>query len=193
MDAFIPSGDHRLMAPHDLLLHVCVHFVDARRVRSEGALAQIRDIAWLAAKSDVDWAQLLDVSRRFGVAGRVRLALAVTEELGLLAPVAVLPALTRREAAYTKRFAATRVLTDRAVVPLGNWRANRAGLDGFLWWSRTHLSDVSAAELPDDDAARVATMIDNRTALLRGARALVAAPLIPLRDLRVGPRLRTLQ
>ena len=88
------TGTHRLAAPHDLLIHVGVHFVVGRVIRSEGALAQIRDMAWIAARGDVDWAQLLDVSRRFGVADRVRLALAVTDDLGLLPESAALPPLT---------------------------------------------------------------------------------------------------
>ena len=84
-----------------------MHFVVGRVTRSEGALAQIRDIAWIAARGDVDWAQLLDVSRRFGVADRVRLALAVTDRLGLLPESAALPALTREDAARAERFAAS--------------------------------------------------------------------------------------
>ncbi len=90
---------HLLAAPHDLLIHVCVHFLAGRAVRSEGALGQIRDMAWIAARGDVDWAQLLDVSRRFGVADRVRLALAVTDGLGLLPDVGRSAAADAREAA----------------------------------------------------------------------------------------------
>ena len=146
------TGTHRLAAPHDLLIHVCVHFVVGRVTRSEGALSQIRDMAWIAARGDVDWAQLLDVSRRFGVADRVRLALAVTDDLGLLPESAALPPLTRREAARAQRFAASSRADRPRTRAARLLAANRAGFDEFLWWSRVHLSDVPAGELPDDNA-----------------------------------------
>jgi hypothetical protein len=187
------TGTHRLAAPHDLLIHVCVHFVGARVIRSEGALAQLRDVAWIAARGDVDWPELVAVSRRFGVFDRVRLALAVTDRLGLLPESAALPPLTRRDETKTERFAAVRVLTDRAYVPIGNWRANRDGLGSFMWWSRMHFSDVPPGELPEAAVPLHAALIDRWAGLRRGARALVASPVTAIRDVRVGRWMRTLQ
>jgi hypothetical protein len=187
------AGTHQLAAPHDLLIHVCVHFVGARVIRSEGALAQIRDVAWIAARGDVDWSQLVAVSRRFGVSDRVRLALAVTDRLGLLPESAALPPLTRRDETQTERFAAVRVLTDRAYVPIGNWRANRSGLGSFMWWSRMHLSDVPPGELPDAAVPLHEALIDRWTGLRRGTRVLIASPVTAIRDVRVGRWMRTLQ
>jgi hypothetical protein len=186
-----PAGTHRLAAPHDLLIHVAMHFLAGRSVRSEGALSQLRDIAWIAARGDVDWAALQDVSRRFGVGGRVRLALAVAEQLGLVR--APLPPLSRRDAAHARHFAASRVLTDRALVPLGSWSADRSGLRELLWWGRTHLGDTPAGEIPDDNEGRKNAAIGRATALRRAALSLASAPATAVRDLRVGRWLRTLQ
>lgn len=187
------AGTHRLAAAHDLLIHVCMHFFAGRSVRSEGALSQIRDIAWIAARGDVDWEQLVVVSRRFGVGDRVRLALAVTDSLGLLPAIQALPPLSRKDRARAEHFAASRVLTDRAHVPIGAWRIDRAGMSEFLWWGRRHLGDVPAGEMPDENRKLEEAVIGRGTAFRRAARSLVSSPVTAVRDVRIGRWLRTLR
>jgi hypothetical protein len=182
------AGEHLLPAPHDLLIHVCLHFVAGRAVRSEGALGQVRDIAWIAHRGGVDWAQLEAVSRRYGVAERVQLALAVAAQLGLL------PARAQRavDTVRTRRFVATRVLTHRAHVPVGSWVAGRAGLRDALWWSRMHLGDLPAGALPDRRAELAAAVIGRAAACRRVGRELAGDPRGAATDLVVGRWLRSL-
>ena len=180
------SGDHVVPAPHDLLLHVALHFVAGREVRSEGALSQVRDIAWVAERGGVDWSALADVSRRFGVRARVQLALVATRQLGLLRAPAAPMRLDELDPGRVREFLSTRVLTDRARPPFGAWSADRAGLREALWWSRKHLGDTPAGELPDTVPDQVGRVIDRSPALRHLARELVRAPRMSARDLRAG-------
>jgi hypothetical protein len=184
-------GPHLLPSPHDLLIHVCLHFVAGRAVRSEGALAQVRDIAWIAHRGSVDWTQLWAVSRRYGVAGRVQLALAVVEHLGLLRTAEALAGVDV-DRAQVERFTATRVLTHRAHIPLGSWAARRSGLRDALWWGRMHLGDVPAGELPDRGGELVSAVIGRAAACRRAGRELAGDPRRAVADVRVGRWLRTL-
>jgi hypothetical protein len=88
-----PSGDgsYLLPAAEDALLHVALHFCRERERRSDGALGQLADLAWLSATPGMDWDVICSRARRWGVEGRLSFALfCVTDLLGPSAPARVL-------------------------------------------------------------------------------------------------------
>jgi hypothetical protein len=184
-------GDHLLPATEDLLIHVCLHFVAGRWTRSEGALGQVRDIAWIADRGAVDWERLAALAVRYGVRDRVRLALRVARLLGQLPRCPVLAG-ADGDLDRTRRFVATRVLVGRARPPVGSWTTDRAGLAEALWWSRVHLGNVPAGDLPDQSAERAAAVIGRTRALTRLAAEVLRDPAMVVQDARAGSWLRTL-
>lgn len=181
-----PHGAHLLPAPHDLLLHVCMHFLAGRAVRSEGALSQLRDVAWIVGRADVDWAAAADVAAGSGVLDRVALVLAAVRRLGLAGDDATVGAPV--DPRVVGDLLAARVLVDRPVPPVGAWRS----FEEALWWSRRHLGLVAAGELADVSAVRVGQVATRRAAAARLALAVVAEPRRTARDLRFGRSARGL-
>lgn len=74
-------------SPEDLLTHVALHALGDRRLRSEGALGQLRDVARVAAggAGEIDWERLGADARRAGFGPALALVLEVVAELGLAA------------------------------------------------------------------------------------------------------------
>ena len=175
-------GGWVLPRKEDLLTHVCLHFLAGRSVRSEGALSQLRDVAWIMATSRLDWQAFEAAARRHGVFERVRAVVGTARELGLVRDGYPLLDDTADGRAAVRRFIVGRVLVDRPQVPLGD-----AGHDAraTLWWARVHFADRPAGELtgrPD----RNALVASRSVAAWRLARQLGADPTQALRDHRTG-------
>jgi hypothetical protein len=82
---------HLLPRAEDMFVHVALHFSRERTRKSDGALGQLADLAWLSAAAQIDWGVLVDRARRWGVQGRVFLALfCATDLLGPIGPAEVL-------------------------------------------------------------------------------------------------------
>lgn len=185
------EGHHVLPSAADLLMHVCLHFIADRHVRSEGALAQVRDIAWIAQRDDVDWALLETIARRYGVLDRVRASLATARHLGLLERCPLLGA-TEPRPADVGCFVASRVLVNEARAPVGSWPRNLSSLRSALWWGRVHLGDLPAGELSDHPELRKHVVTSRRTGVTRMVRHLLAnAPELAV-DVRAGRWLSSL-
>jgi Uncharacterised nucleotidyltransferase len=167
------TGRHLLPSVTDLLMHVCVHFMANRQVRSEGALAQVRDIAWIAQRSDVDWGQVEELGRRYGVLDRVRASLATARHLGLL-PSSPINGADSRQMSGVRCFVASRVLVSEARAPVGSWPWGWRSIRQALWWGRVHLGDRPAGELSDDPDLRKHVVIDRKIGASRMARHLFA-------------------
>jgi hypothetical protein len=181
------AGTHLLPAPADLLIHLCLHFLQGRDIRSEGALGQVRDIATVAERGGVDWSELWDTSRRFGVDERMRLVLASVSELGLTRTMPP-PTFPRRR---VRAFIRARVLTHEPHPPLGAWPPRHWLRDGS-WWSRIHLGDIAAGTLPDRGEDILAAVPGQSTALWRLVRAVAREPRLAATDLASGRWLRKL-
>lgn len=179
------DGRHVLPSSADLLMHVCLHFIADRHVRSEGALAQVRDIAWIAQRDDVDWELLETVARRYGVLDRVRASLATARHLGLMERCPLL-ATTEPRPADVGCFVASRVLVNEARAPVGSWPRKLSSFRRALWWGRVHLGDLPAGELSDHPELRKQVVANRRTGVTRMVRHLVAnAPELAV-DVRAG-------
>lgn len=135
------GAPHLLPAPEDLLLHICVHFTRGRETRSEGALGQVRDVASVIARGAINWELLVANACRYGVAGKVFLALFTAGELGVPVPADALRSLEPCgfEALTGRRFITERVLNSDMRLPVADWSVSVTGLRRALWWSRLHL------------------------------------------------------
>lgn len=185
------EAQHVLPSAVDLLMHVCLHFIADRHVRSEGALAQVRDIAWIAQRDDVDWELLESVARRYGVLDRVRASLATARHLGLLQACPRLGS-TEPRPADVGCFVASRVLVNEARAPVGSWPRKLSGVRRGLWWGRVHLGDLPAGELSDHPELRKDVVTSRRTGVTRMVRhLLVNAPELAV-DVRAGRWLSSL-
>lgn len=73
----------RVPAPEDLLLHVALHWLLDRRLRSEGSLGQLGDVARLltGAAGTIRPDALAATARQHGVAGQLTTALTVARDL----------------------------------------------------------------------------------------------------------------
>lgn len=155
---------HLVPAPEDLLLHACLHFMHGRGIRSEGALAEVRDIVTIIGRSDIDWERFTANARRYGADGRVYLAMFTVAELGCIPPQDALHGL--RPATFSaragRRFVVRRVLPDHVRVPVTEWAPSLHGLRTALWWCRRNLA--SRRGLPPE-AQR--PLLSRRRALLR--------------------------
>lgn len=112
---------HLLPAPEDLLLHLGIHFSNDRLYWSTGALGQLADMAWIAARHPLDWDAVVRRAGEYEVGGRLFLALMAARLLVCPdIPGPVLDGL--RPAGYRpelgRRFVEQRVLSSRPwVVP----------------------------------------------------------------------------
>jgi hypothetical protein len=187
-----PVGDHMLPSLDDLLMHVCLHFMAGRRMRSEGALGQLRDITWIARRDDLNWATVAREAARYGVLERVQAALAVARHLGVLdaCPLLAFGAPSESE---IERFVVRRVLIDEARAPVGSFSGGLDGLRHALWWARVHLGDVTAGELTDDPALRGDAAAGRWLAVVRMVRQIVADPRWLAGDIRAGRWLSSLR
>lgn len=132
---------HTVPSPEHLLLHLCLHFTTGREVRSEGALSQLRDIAWTLDREDVDGDLFVTVARDARVAGRCYLALFSADALGLGVPAGLLDALRPAsfDTATGHRFVAERVLTETARAPADTDLLTPEGIRRLLRWGRHYL------------------------------------------------------
>lgn len=114
------GGAHLVPAAEDLLVHVALHSSASRLWRSDGALAQLGDIAWLIGHDPVDWELLRVEVERHRLGGPVFLSLFLAREvLGVAVPTDVLAALRPASfrPAQARRCIAQRVLADRPPLP----------------------------------------------------------------------------
>jgi hypothetical protein len=185
------EGQHVLPSAADLLMHVCLHFIADRHVRSEGALAQVRDVAWIAQRDDVDWDLLETVTRRYGVLDRVMASLATARHLALLEHYPRLGS-TEPRSADVACFVASRVLVNEARAPVGSWPRRLSSVRRALWWGRVHLGDLPAGELSDHPELRKDVVTSRTTGVTRMVRhLLVNAPELAV-DVRAGRWLSSL-
>lgn len=138
----LDGGPHLLPAPADLLLHLCLHFSHGRRYRSDGALAQVRDMASVIARYDIDWPLFAANARRYSMAGRAFLALYSLVELGFSVPESAMARLrpSQLDASAGQRFIAQRVLAGKYCVPATDWGLSVGGVRNALWWARRQLT-----------------------------------------------------
>jgi hypothetical protein len=173
---------HLVPAAEDLLLHSCLHFSHGREIRSEGALAEVRDIVTILARHDIDWALFIENVRRYRAAGRAFLALFTLAQLGFEPPEAPVAAL--RPAGFDdragERFVRQRVLSLEVRVPFSDWPASIEGARTALMWSRRNLG--SRAHLPAE-AAR--PLLSRRGAAARVLAHTCGRPARVVRDLRL--------
>ena len=72
---------HLVAAPEDLLTHVALHFSRNRLWRSEGALAQVADVAWILDRHPLDWDALIRRATVDGTGPSLFLGLFAAREL----------------------------------------------------------------------------------------------------------------
>lgn len=78
-------------SPEDLLVHICLHALGDRRLRSEGALGQLRDAATVIARTDVDWDRVAAEAAAYGFGPALALVLSMAEAvLSVAVPVGML-------------------------------------------------------------------------------------------------------
>jgi hypothetical protein len=114
------GGAHLVPAAEDLLVHVALHSSASRLWRSDGALGQLGDIAWLVEHDPVDWDLVSAGVRRDRLAGPVFLSLLLAREvLGVGVPSDLLADLRPRSfrVGLARRCIADRVLADRPTLP----------------------------------------------------------------------------
>jgi hypothetical protein len=167
-----PGGAHRLLAPEDMLLHVCLHFANNRlggrsaARHTGGALAQICDIARIVEHLSPDWDLLCATSSRYGLGVRVFLGLFAAQSLGVAIPAEAVARLAPRryDRELGRRVVDLRVLRDGDHLPprtlrwmfapsrevLSNgWNADpnatRSLAGAYLRRARAHVPEASAA------------------------------------------------
>lgn len=93
---------HLLPAPEDLLVHVALHFARNRLWRSDGALGQVADVAWILDRHVLDWDPLVERAQAYDLGGSLFLALfAAGELLGAVVPSSAMDALRPGTWAWT--------------------------------------------------------------------------------------------
>ena len=122
---------HLVAAPEDLLTHVALHFSRNRLWRSEGALAQVTDVAWVLDRLPLDWDALVGRARDDGSAPSLFLGLyAARELLGSEVPRSAMAGL--RPASFRdvdgRRFLERRVLREREWLSLEVFTSKRPPL-----------------------------------------------------------------
>jgi hypothetical protein len=126
----VPATYHRVPAPEDLLIHVCVHFTRnrlggrAQRRNTGGALAQIMDIDLIVGGEDLDWDLLARKASNAGLGTRVFLGLFAARELGVPIAHEVLEGLwpTGFDQSVGRRLVALRVLRAGDHLPVRSMR-----------------------------------------------------------------------
>jgi hypothetical protein len=150
------AASHVLPAPDDLLVHVCVHFAQDRVRESEGALAQLCDIARLVGGAEIDWSQVC-LFETPGIRAAVFLALVSAARL-LRAdiPDEVISRLRSPDAdALVDRFIDERILR----------HGHRTGLA----LTQLHPSSVRTLLQPAAEPARASSRAERAGFLTRGA------------------------
>jgi hypothetical protein len=187
------KGAHRLPAPEDLLLHVCLHFTRNRlgggyqRRNTGGALAQICDIARIIDREEVDWAALARAARRYHMDASVFLALFAARQLGVAVPGLALAELRPPsfDPAIGRRLVALRVLSadDHLPVRSARW---------MLLPSREVLSRGWAAD-PAAPLSLARAYVRRARAHAPLARAALRQPWTIVQDRRLNDQLLALQ
>jgi hypothetical protein len=106
----------RVPSAEDLLVHVCLHALGDRRLRSEGALGQLRDVGTVVARCDLDWDRVASEAEEHGFGPALALVLAVAEAvLHVAVPADALPRLAPEgvDARLVAELVRRRVLRDR--------------------------------------------------------------------------------
>lgn len=127
-------GPYSLPEAADLMLHGALHFTWDRRLGSWRALGQLADLAWIAGSEEIAWDDLIDRARRYGVAGRLFVAL---DTLRMLEPRVVSSSVidTLRPDSYRpalgERYVEQRVLVRQP------WSNPWLHVTRDVFWSRT--------------------------------------------------------
>ncbi len=127
----VEGPPHLVAATEDLLTHVALHFSRNRLWRSEGALAQVADVAWILGRQRLDWGSLIGRATGDGVRASLFLALFAAEELlGVNVPAAAMTAFRPPafRAVQGRRFLERRVLRDREWLSVEFLTTNRPPL-----------------------------------------------------------------
>jgi hypothetical protein len=177
------AARHLIPAAEDLLLHTCLHFAHGREIRSEGALAEVRDMAAVITREALDWDRFVVDARRYGAAGRVYLALFTLDQLGFAPPPPPMAALrpARFDHRIGRRYVSQRVLADTVRVPVADWAPSLLGVRTALWWSRRNLA--SRAGLPAEASL---PLLSRSKALIRVFGHVLRRPHTVLVDTRIS-------
>jgi hypothetical protein len=162
---------------------VCLHFARGREIRSEGALAQVRDMVSVIDRHEIDWEMFVANANRYRAAGRTFLALFTLAELGFAPPPGPFLALRPRgfDGFTGRQFIRERVLTSEPCVPTRTWNLSIEGVRGTLWWGRRNLA--SREDVPPE-AAR--PLLSRRRALVRLVGHTLRHPRRVLHDMRIS-------
>lgn len=170
-----PDGAHLLPSPEDLLLHVCFHFTRNRAGRSDGALGQICDIAWIVRRERLDWDLMAAIAHGYSLQSRVFLALFAARELGAEIPDQAMSDLRPPDfdPRLGRRLVELRVLRDGPRLPVRSLRWMVAPPRGALVNAWNADPDSGVFELARAYVRRAAAQLPQIRSALRQPRSLV--------------------